>query len=616
MFDSADPTRVLDELALVGAEHMEDADLLEALRAARAVIASSHGLLLVAVAELRQRAQEAHADLVAARRGRRLTRAERGSAPAGAEEVDRFAAADVAVALGLSQGSAMATQTLAVDLSSRFPRTLDALVAGRLDRSHAEAVSEAAVGLDAGGCAVLEADLLPRVVPDAGEGPVELPDVLDEHGRPLVVMGGPARDGAVVCSFTRPQVAGRARRAVMRVDRAAVRRRAEAARARRGVRSWAVEDAMGVLQVTGPAATIAAAWARVDAVARERHDLARAALRELELREGGEQAAPPGQPGQASPEQLLPTLDNLRADTVLEWLAGTHDLRERPSPRVQVHVDLTLPLSSLAAEPAQGAGEAGGGGRGGDAVPWGCHEPAEVVGVGPISVDEARDLLADARWRLLVPVPPGTRDDAGAGADPEAPGPCRTHQEEGPGPYELPARLARAVRSRDVTCRFPGCARAARRCDADHTIPHPRGPSALCNNACLCRFHHRLKHRGGWRVEQLPGGVMRWTSPSGATATTRPPSQEGAAGSPPSAQPRSLQRPSDQRPSDQRPSDLRPSDLRPSDQRPSDQRPSDQRPSDQRPSDNPLVGRGLRDVELDTGPDAADEPPWARHAGP
>ena len=37
--------------------------------------------------------------------------------------------------------------------------------------------------------------------------------------------------------------------------------------------------------------------------------------------------------------------------------------------------------------------------------------------------------------------------------------------------YQASRRLTDFVRCRDLTCRFPGCDRAATRCDLDHTIP-------------------------------------------------------------------------------------------------------------------------------------------------
>ncbi len=72
--------------------------------------------------------------------------------------------------------------------------------------------------------------------------------------------------------------------------------------------------------------------------------------------------------------------------------------------------------------------------------------------------------------------------------------------------YRPSAALDRAVRARDVTCRFPGCRRSADSAgtDLDHTIPWPQGPTSAANLAVLCRRHHRLKHTPGWNVEPRP----------------------------------------------------------------------------------------------------------------
>jgi len=64
--------------------------------------------------------------------------------------------------------------------------------------------------------------------------------------------------------------------------------------------------------------------------------------------------------------------------------------------------------------------------------------------------------------------------------------------------YHPGRHLARIVRKRDLYCRFPGCATAARFCDLDHVIPYPVGLTVLANLACLCRRHHRLKTHGHW----------------------------------------------------------------------------------------------------------------------
>ena len=62
-------------------------------------------------------------------------------------------------------------------------------------------------------------------------------------------------------------------------------------------------------------------------------------------------------------------------------------------------------------------------------------------------------------------------------------------------PVVSPA-LRRAVVLRDRGCRFPGCGRAPRWCDAHH-VHHwaDGGPTCLDNLVLLCRRHHRLVHR-------------------------------------------------------------------------------------------------------------------------
>jgi hypothetical protein len=92
-----------------------------------------------------------------------------------------------------------------------------------------------------------------------------------------------------------------------------------------------------------------------------------------------------------------------------------------------------------------------------------------------------------------------------------------------PEPRYVPSRkLADFVRCRDLTCRFPGCDEPAYRCDIDHTIAYPVGPTCASNLGCLCRKHHLLKTFCGWLARQLPDGTIIWTAPSGQTYTTHP----------------------------------------------------------------------------------------------
>ena len=84
--------------------------------------------------------------------------------------------------------------------------------------------------------------------------------------------------------------------------------------------------------------------------------------------------------------------------------------------------------------------------------------------------------------------------------------------------------LHRFVALRDRRCRFPGCRTRARCCDLDHQTPHPHGPTAHDNLACLCEHHHRLSHQApGWRLHRDADGGLVWTLPGGRTVVTHPP---------------------------------------------------------------------------------------------
>ena len=88
--------------------------------------------------------------------------------------------------------------------------------------------------------------------------------------------------------------------------------------------------------------------------------------------------------------------------------------------------------------------------------------------------------------------------------------------------YRPGAALARLVRARDGTCRYPGCATAAGRCDLDHLIAYPHGPTTAWNLQSLCRAHHGFKHHAGWAVTMTREGICTWTAPNGRSHTTYP----------------------------------------------------------------------------------------------
>src|SRR4051794_38853018 len=184
----------------------------------------------------------------------------------------------------------------------------------------------------------------------------------------------------------------------------------------------------------------------------------------------------------------LRTADQRRADALVDLIIG-----DAPAPAV----DISLVVS---AETVCGV-SAG---------------PAELVGYGPVTFGQVPELVGDATgalgevsWRRLL-------------ADPTSGVLTDVAQDR----YRPSSQLDRAVRARDVTCRFPGCRRSATGnrsgVDLGHTEAWPIGETSARNLAALCRHHHRLKHEAGWTVSLDAEATMTWTTPSGSTFVTRP----------------------------------------------------------------------------------------------
>jgi hypothetical protein len=79
----------------------------------------------------------------------------------------------------------------------------------------------------------------------------------------------------------------------------------------------------------------------------------------------------------------------------------------------------------------------------------------------------------------------------------------------------ISAPLRRLLTARDKGCRFPGCANA-RYIDMHH-IKHwaNGGETRPSNLVSLCRFHHRAVHEGGFNVQVLDDGALRFVDPRG-----------------------------------------------------------------------------------------------------
>ena len=89
--------------------------------------------------------------------------------------------------------------------------------------------------------------------------------------------------------------------------------------------------------------------------------------------------------------------------------------------------------------------------------------------------------------------------------------------------YRPSTRLQEFIRSRDLTCRFPGCDRPAAYADIDHTQPWPVGATHPGNLKCFCRLHHLMKtFWHGWTDRQCPDATVVITTPSGLSYTTKP----------------------------------------------------------------------------------------------
>ncbi|TQK18823.1 uncharacterized protein DUF222 [Microbacterium sp. SLBN-154] len=135
--------------------------------------------------------------------------------------------------------------------------------------------------------------------------------------------------------------------------------------------------------------------------------------------------------------------------------------------------------------------------------------PCDLAGVGPIDAETARLLAgnSDSPWeRLLVHPITGLTMATDT--------------------YRPTGEMVRFLKGRDKHCRWPGCRMPARRCEVDHNHDAALGgKTEICNLCCLCQRHHSMKQFTAWRVRQLDGGVIEWTSPTGRIHVENPPGQ-------------------------------------------------------------------------------------------
>ncbi len=472
-------------------KRLSDDELVGVLRASRRLSSWQAGAELAAVAELD---------------ARRMRAAVRPGSSRASEHVSD----ELAAALVLTGRSADVLLTLARDLV-RLPAVLAALLAGRIDRARAAIFASELAGLT---------DLQAAAVAMA-----------------FIGQAG---------SMTTGQLRAALRSMVLYVDPAALRRRAEAARADSRVEMW--PESSGNAALAGrelPPADAIAADERITAIARALKDA--------------------GAPG---------TLDQLRAAVFTALLAGRDPDTLLPGQPTDAGSGAAPGHRS---EPAPGAGL----GPSPDSRPGGLaaltgsvhltmpvsawldltDAPGDAGALGPLDAWTCRDLAgrlaagAATRWCVTLTRPDGTAaahacargsppgpPARGSPRDPQARSPpanpqrqwlaglsfswleaaaCRhARQADSYRPGNL---LRELIKARQRTCAFPGCRRPARACDDDHTVPYDRGGRTCeCNLAPLCRKHHRAKQAPGWRLEQPEPGTLIWTAPHGRSYTVTP----------------------------------------------------------------------------------------------
>jgi hypothetical protein len=286
---------------------------------------------------------------------------------------------------------------------------------------------------------------------------------------------------ALVLAVAEVESAGRmreiARVVAARIDPEATARRRTAALRGRDVRAIDLDDGMARLLADLPAPLVHAIMDRLTEFARSVDDA------QGQRPADGEPDADPAADAEPQAHGEPPrTLGEIRADVFADLLltstpTGHHDADGNALTGIRGQVNVTIPLATAA-----GLGE----------------EPALLSGYGPVDTDLVRCLMAKApAWNIVMV-------DISTGA------PVAVAR------YRPSAELQRFVDLRDERCRFPGCTVKPWRCDADHTFDAALGGETCAGNlANLCRRHHVLKHSSPWRVEQVEGGRLQWTSPTG-----------------------------------------------------------------------------------------------------
>ena len=354
-------------------------------------------------------------------------------------------------------------------LASRLPATLAAMSVGDLDWWRATIIATELSGASVESCAAVEALIHPVVLEEA--------------------------PGAV----TR-----RVRRVLARIDADAVRAKAAKERLDRFVHAYPSRvPGLTSWVASLPAAESAACWAAIDELAHQMRG-----------------------------DDPTRTLEQCRADALVDLMLGNATVNTTVTLMIPVQTatvgepDGALERDLLVHGPRSGPGSAFGNPNPlantddfGQPIPdpnpmieptWTqiCAMGYEIPGIGVIGGDVVASILEkfDTRIaRVLLDERTGVVIETGINT------------------YLPNPAIRRFIQQRDGTCRFPGCARNAKRCEPDHVIAYSRGgPTAIWNLLSLCKHHHRVKHQAGWTLVMTRDGDCTWTDPHDRQYVTHP----------------------------------------------------------------------------------------------
>ena len=333
--------------------------------------------------------------------------------------VEKAAAAEVAAALKWTRHTADSEMSFATDLRRRLPQIWSVLLDGRIDVARARVLVHGTAHLPTGTA---------QTVVDS---------IIDKAHR-----------------YTTGQLRTRLRKLCIEADPDEAARRYETAVAERRVTSEA--DESGTAHLFG----FDLPPDRLEAGLKHINDLAKSLRRPGEIR----------------------TIDQLRADVLLDLMAGTGVASKSGQGQVIIHNTLES-LAKLS------------------------EHPGELAGYGPVVADIARQIAErqlEGKWSWVL-------EDGHTGL-PLATGTTRRRPS---------AAQRRDVEARHPTCIHPGCRMPAIESDIDHRVPWAeRRETDTDNLAPLCRHHHRIKHEAGWSYRAAGNGDFVFTSGLGHFYTT------------------------------------------------------------------------------------------------